>query len=201
MNCRNCGGAMELFARRRYYFCRYCGTFHFLDTPEADGVRILETPAQALRCPRCDGSLATALLDADHPVQCCTKCRGVLMPRATFAHVVYTRRTWATGAPVTPAPLNPAELDRVVTCPACRHQMAPHPYYGPGNVIMDSCDTCELVWLDFGELKQIADAPGSDRGVRKGPQRDTSDTLLPRERASLSATDVEPLDLLIDLFS
>ena len=32
--------------------------------------------------------------------------------------------------------------------------MSTHPYYGPGNVIIDSCETCNLVWLDFGELKR-----------------------------------------------
>jgi hypothetical protein len=31
-------------------------------------------------------------------------------------------------------------------------------------VIIDTCATCDLVWLDFGELKQIEDAPGQDRG-------------------------------------
>ena len=39
-----------------------------------------------------------------------------------------------------------------------------HPYYGPGNVIIDTCGKCHLVWLDFGELKQIGDVPGQDRG-------------------------------------
>jgi Zn-finger nucleic acid-binding protein len=39
-----------------------------------------------------------------------------------------------------------------------------HPYYGPGNVVIDTCSRCDLIWLDFGELKQIADAPGRDRG-------------------------------------
>ena len=35
MNCRNCGAAMELFARRHYYFCNYCGTFEFIDPEES----------------------------------------------------------------------------------------------------------------------------------------------------------------------
>jgi Zn-finger nucleic acid-binding protein len=192
---------MELFDRRRYYFCRYCGSFHFLDTPETDGIHLLEVPPQALRCTRCDGALATALLDANHPVKYCTTCRGVLLPRPTFAHVVQARRTWATGQPVAPLPLNRTELDKVMSCPACAGRMAVHPYYGPGNVIIDSCESCDLVWLDFGELKQIADAPGGDRGIRKQPQRSTSTTLLPRERASLSgAPRIEPFDL-FDLFS
>jgi Zn-finger nucleic acid-binding protein len=193
---------MELFERRRYYFCRYCGSFHFLDTPEADGVRILETPAQPRPCARCGGTLATAQLDAAHPVQCCTACRGVLLPRATFAHVVQTRRTWAVTPPAVPLALNRAELERVTGCPACSTRMDTHPYYGPGNVIIDSCAACDLIWLDFGELKQIADAPGADRGIRKPAPRATSDTLLPRERATLTANiDVEPLNFLLDWIS
>jgi Zn-finger nucleic acid-binding protein len=193
---------MELFARRRYYFCRYCGTFHFLDSPEIDGIRVLELPATPLSCVRCRGKLSMAQLDGAHPVQYCTTCRGALVPRPTFADVVYTRRTWATGAPVAPLPLDPAELQRVVHCPSCGSRMSTHPYYGPGNVIIDGCETCNLVWLDFGELKQIADAPGPDRGVRKVQARPTSDALMPAERAALAAEDRPPnlLDVLLDLF-
>jgi Zn-finger nucleic acid-binding protein len=193
---------MELFARRRYYFCRYCGTFHFLDSPEIDGIRVLEMPATPLSCVRCRGQLSIAQLDGAHPVQYCTTCRGALMPRPTFADVVYARRTWATGAPMAPLPLEPAELERVVHCPSCDSRMSTHPYYGPGNVIIDGCETCNLVWLDFGELKQIADAPGPDRGVRKVQPRPTSDALMPAERAALAAEDRPPnlLDVLLDLF-
>ena len=49
--------------------------------------------------------------------------------------------------------------------------MITHPYFGPGNVVIDSCEHCELVWLDFGELQQIVDAPGKDRGTRQVPRR------------------------------
>jgi Zn-finger nucleic acid-binding protein len=67
---------------------------------------------------------------------------------------------------------------------------------------MDSCDSCNLVWLDFGELKRIADAPGPDRGGRKIQPRATSDALLPAERSALAASDGPPnlLDVLLDLF-
>lgn len=41
-----------------------------------------------------------------------------------------------------------------------------HPYYGPGNVAIDSCSACNLVWLDFGELRQITHAPGQDCGYQ-----------------------------------
>ena len=41
-----------------------------------------------------------------------------------------------------------------------------HPYYGPGNVVIDSCRRCDVIWLDFGELEQITRAGGRDRGWR-----------------------------------
>jgi Zn-finger nucleic acid-binding protein len=42
--------------------------------------------------------------------------------------------------------------------------MDTHPYYGPGNVVIDNCGRCGLVWLDFGELDRIISAAGRDRG-------------------------------------
>jgi Zn-finger nucleic acid-binding protein len=38
-----------------------------------------------------------------------------------------------------------------------------HPYYGPGNIVIDTCGTCQLLWLDHGELASVIDAPGRDR--------------------------------------
>ena len=37
--------------------------------------------------------------------------------------------------------------------------MDAHYYAGPGNVIVDSCEDCCLIWLDRGELMRIAHAP------------------------------------------
>jgi hypothetical protein len=41
--------------------------------------------------------------------------------------------------------------------------MDTHPYYGPGNVVVDNCARCAVIWLDCGELAAIRDAPGRDR--------------------------------------
>jgi Zn-finger nucleic acid-binding protein len=167
MNCRNCGAAMELMASRGYFFCRYCGSFHFPDTKAEQGVRIVGETPEALACVRCSQLLTSAMLDETHPVRYCRNCRGVLIERRGFAGVVEKRRAWATETPAAPIPLNREELERKVRCPACAGPMTTHPYYGPGNVVIDSCEPCELVWLDFGELKQIVDAPGKDRGNRQ----------------------------------
>jgi Zn-finger nucleic acid-binding protein len=92
MNCPNCAAAMELVESRRYFVCRHCGTNHFPQTIEQDGIRIVGHPASAPKCPVCNDAMAHALLDDDHPVDFCTRCRGLLLPRTTFATVVNTRR-------------------------------------------------------------------------------------------------------------
>jgi Zn-finger nucleic acid-binding protein len=157
---------MELFDRRRYHYCNHCGTFHFIETPEIEGVRLLEPQGVVRSCPLCQSALLRALLDDRSVVEHCQKCRGLLLPRATFGEVVALRRARSSSAVVPPVPLDPRELGRHLTCPSCRARMDVHPYYGPGNVVIDSCSACDLIWLDHGELKQISEAPGRDRRDR-----------------------------------
>jgi Zn-finger nucleic acid-binding protein len=49
-----------------------------------------------------------------------------------------------------------------------------YPPYGPGNVVIDCSTRCDLIWLDFREMRQIVDAPGKDRGSRHPPRIDES---------------------------
>jgi Zn-finger nucleic acid-binding protein len=56
-------------------------------------------------------------------------------------------------------------LDRVTYCPACQKKMETFQYNGPGNIIIDTCHPCDLIWLDYGELQKVVNAPGRDRGV------------------------------------
>ena len=158
---------MELFATRGYFFCRYCGSFHFPESANDQGVKVLADAAGPVPCPACSKGLATATLDGAHAIHYCRNCRGLLLARGSFGDVIRMRRAWATGPPVDPAPVRQDELKRVASCPSCRNRMATYPYYGPGNVVIDTCDECNVVWLDFGELKQIVDAPGQDRGGRE----------------------------------
>ena len=52
-----------------------------------------------------------------------------------------------------------------MNCPSCGGPMDvdslmdPHPYLGPGSVVIDSCRNCHLVWLDYNELNRIIGAP------------------------------------------
>jgi Zn-finger nucleic acid-binding protein len=172
MNCPNCGAAMELVESKRYFRCTHCGTFHFPTTVEEDGIRIVGAGPEAVKCPLCATSMAHALLDDDHPIDFCGRCRGMLMPRATFAVVVLKRRAWATSPPDDPVPLDRTELDRQMTCPKCGGRFETYPHLGPGTVVIDSCRHCDLIWLDFGEMRRIVDAPGGDRGSKHVPRID-----------------------------
>ena len=157
---------MELFERRRYYFCKFCGTFHFIDTPAEDGIRVLERRDGMPACPLCSSPLAKSLLDDDYVIEHCERCRGVLIGRSSFSDAIGRRRARESGPPAPALPLDQRELSRRVSCPSCRELMEVHPYYGPGNVVIDTCSRCDLIWLDHGELKQITDAGGRDRGRR-----------------------------------
>ena len=174
MNCRNCGAAMELHAARRYFFCAHCGSFHFPE-PVDEGVRVLGEGQARQACAVCRLPLKAAVLDDRVDARYCGQCRGVLLSRADFAHLVETRRAWATTPPVAPAPLDRRELARTLRCPACGHTMSVHPYYGPGNVVIDACERCHVIWLDFGELRQISNAPGRDRGRGARAPRETEE--------------------------
>jgi Zn-finger nucleic acid-binding protein len=162
MNCDNCGAPMLLVRDRDYYFCEYCGAFHF-PQPTEEGVRALQDNLEGLECPVCSQRLAQASLD-DLPALYCRGCRGVLMMQGVFGQLVQQRRAKARGSGKPPRPLNLRELERRLRCPRCKNLMGTHPYLGPGNIVIDNCTSCLLVWLDPGELTAIEGAPGRDRG-------------------------------------
>ena len=163
MNCKNCGAAMVLSTTQSYSQCLHCGSFYFPERHD-DGVRIIGGPSESHPCPECGKRLSPATLDDHRRVLYCTHCRGVLLPRSVFATVVQTRRAWTTAPPAPPVPLDRPALERVVRCPSCAKPMATHPYHGPGNIVIDTCDPCDVIWLGTGELARAIDAPGRDRG-------------------------------------
>lgn len=160
MNCRNCGAPMRPVENRDYLTCPYCGTFHF-PGPLADSAdRVVPLAERTdVGCPACDLPLMHGAVEGVR-VLFCETCRGVLADSDSFAMIVQCRRAHHTGPPQQPRPIDPVELERQLICPACRHVMDVHPYYGPGNVVIDSCSHCQLVWLDHGEIAAIERAPG-----------------------------------------
>lgn len=142
-------------------FCDYCGSFHFpAESPE--GVRVLDEPS-ALDCPTCHIPLTSAAIEGSG-VLYCTTCRGILANQSLFLALVEYQRAHASSPPDRPRPLNPQDLEREVYCPWCHQLMHTHPCYGPGNVVVDNCAHCRIIWLDYGELGVITNAPGPDHG-------------------------------------
>jgi Zn-finger nucleic acid-binding protein len=207
MNCPNCGAAMSLIESRRYFRCDHCSTYHFPEALEADGIRIVGHAPDAPKCPLCSVAMAHALLDDEYPIDFCARCRGILLPRPTFAIVTAKRRAWAATAPVDPVPLDRRELQRRLACPRCGGPFDTYPHLGPGAVVVDNCARCDVIWLDFGEMRQIVDAPGKDRGsqhvlrideefIRQGMQSEEEkehDEWLRRRRRA------DPFSVLFDL--
>lgn len=161
MNCENCGAPLKLVPGRDYFFCEHCGSFHFPDA-NRDGVRLLGEDT-GLACPVCREELVSGSV-GEVRVRTCPKCRGILVPQYNLYTIVRYLRAGYPEKDRPPKPLNRSELDRRIICPSCQQPMDTHPYYGPGNVVIDNCARCALVWLDFGELDRILSASGRDRG-------------------------------------
>jgi Zn-finger nucleic acid-binding protein len=114
-------------------------------------------------CPVCSQALVRAVIDDRDPIEICERCKGIFMPRRAFAVTVLARRRAAQKPSVMPMPADRGELERRIACPRCGSAMLTDRYYGPGNIVIDTCPTCDVVWLDAGELGRAIDAPGPDR--------------------------------------
>jgi len=164
MNCHQCGAPMVLVRERDYYFCEYCGVYHFPSSSE-DGIRDLGKAPERITCPLCKVPLNMVVLDDHYRGHQCSNCQGILFNRSTFRVTLDGRRARAKTPPEPPVRPQDEELERKVHCPKCAQLMSTHRYLGPGNIIIDTCGTCNLIWLDYGELNKAVNAPGKDRGA------------------------------------
>jgi Zn-finger nucleic acid-binding protein len=160
LNCQNCGAPIKIVQGRDYFYCEHCSSLYF-PTESRDGVRVLGELGGA-DCPVCRVPLVTASVAGALALHC-NNCRGLLIDQESFAFVVRYLRARAPGLSEPPRPLNPEDLKREVDCPRCKRLLDTHPYYGPGNVIIDVCTSCAIIWLDYCELNIILNAPGRDR--------------------------------------
>jgi Zn-finger nucleic acid-binding protein len=156
MMCPNCGAPMKLGAGKDFLACEYCGTTHFPD-PNPDGVRVLGVPSEE-QCPRCSVALIEASVTAER-VLYCQKCHGLLIDMDVFLAVIEELRSHQSSSEYAGKQPEWDDLNQRTKCPKCGVQMDTHPYGGPGNVILDTCEHCSLNWLDYGELQRIVRAP------------------------------------------
>ena len=82
----------------------------------------------------------------------CDQCGGFLAEMEAFRLIVAQRRSLHSIGEKSTEPFDPAELERVLRCPRCRQPMDTHPYFGGGNVVVNTCEGCGVIWLDAGKL-------------------------------------------------
>lgn len=150
-NCTNCGAALSLDHYQDRLQCRYCDTVHVPSLREDALIEKQEGVPSATDCPVCFAGLLHARLDRWHFLYC-PGCHGLLLDSKAFLNIVAYIRQSATEPWLEPEPIDPRELEREIRCPDCKDAMSAHPYYGPGNFVIDWCRQCDQVWLDAGEL-------------------------------------------------
>jgi Zn-finger nucleic acid-binding protein len=148
---------MHLSRDQGLMICDYCGS---QATPpvDEDGVVVLD-PIEH-QCPVCKTPLANASIDS-HELLYCTRCHGMLFNMEKFLPLLNVLREYRYWSRSSQAP-RMSDGGRVLRCPLCNQEMDRHPYGGGGNVNVDSCEPCELLWLDRGELSRIVAAPDRD---------------------------------------
>jgi Zn-finger nucleic acid-binding protein len=175
--------------------CDYCGN---VVVPERDtsGVRVLSESPDQQACPVCNIPLYQATL-GQSPLLYCTKCHGMLIAMMEFQSLLDAART--ASAPIPALPADTHELDRTIACPHCHTPMEAHYYAGGGNVVMDTCETCCLHWLDHDELARIAQATRAE----SNPSDSAPDSFYDRDSDDTDsiATPLDPATEVIDLLS
>lgn len=166
-NCPACGAPLTSCPDTDGYRCSYCHSVFFPGRQD-DGVEVPDEPSDPnLNCPVCFQPLVKASL-AKTVVLYCTQCRGLLTPMEIVFDLIEELRS-GVDRPAVQTPGDRDEMKRVLQCPKCNRRMDTHFYAGPGNVVVDACDQCSLIWFDCGELTRIARAPeGGDTGRNYG---------------------------------
>jgi Zn-finger nucleic acid-binding protein len=136
--------------------CEYCLSVFLPEANADDGVRVLDEPS-GHDCPICNAGLVHATL-SNIRIRYCTKCRGILISMEILQSLVQELQAQKRAETIQPR-ADAEDLRRKINCPQCRRCMDTHFYAGPGNVVIDSCENCSLIWLDGGELLRIVRAP------------------------------------------
>ncbi len=160
MNCSNCGAPLSSTVHPALLLCDYCQSQRHLsdDLLIAEGVIDLKHTGEN-DCPSCHTPLHRRLMEESH-IEHCPRCCGLLLAGDVFRAIITNRRADHSGAEDRQSPVDAAALATRRDCPTCHQRMDTHPYYGPGNTVIDSCCHCDTIWLDAGEATAIVRAPG-----------------------------------------
>lgn len=159
-NCPACGAPLTIRPDTEGFQCSFCHRVFFPGQVEEHVEVSAQSSDSRLACPVCFQPLVEATL-AKTSILYCMQCHGLLMSMEAVTDVVDELRASADNDAVQTS-ADRDDLKRVIQCPRCNRRMDTHRYAGPGNVVVDSCDNCSLIWLDRGEVTRIAHAPDED---------------------------------------
>ena len=162
MNCNNCGATLELDPSNGMLQCHYCCSQQMAsgDLRSLDDI-ITSESTTGIFCPCCmdERQLQHGMLEKTR-IAFCSECFGFLVDSQSMGQLLRNRRKEYSGADDDPIPVDRDSLARVRNCPRCEQRMETHPYHGPGNAVLDSCNRCKMIWLDNGEFSQLIRASG-----------------------------------------
>ena len=159
--CSKCSQQMQPVYGQDHLTCYGCNTF-FFPPSKTNGLDTVQLSAKetGFLCPKCpDESLKVGTILSTQ-VACCGNCRGFVVDSGSFGFLAMALRESYKGPEDKPLMVDQNALAERTNCPACYQPMHAHPYHGPGNSVINSCVSCQLTWLDHGELGTIIRAPG-----------------------------------------
>ena len=162
IQCQQCAGKVSVVPGREYMQCDYCQSlvFRSYNPLTVDRIISMGERLQQADCPVCRVGLTTGQIE-NRPVLYCDGCYGLLVRNEHFGAIIRERRARREGCESHACePLNSDEFKRQICCPNCIGRMEAHPYYGPGNIVIDSCAACQYIWLDHGELRTAERSEG-----------------------------------------
>ena len=143
---------MNVDEGENFFHCEYCGSYDFPD-PNQDGVALLDE-VSLFACPLCRKPLVAASIK-NIRIFSCPNCRGNLIDQSKMLPILRQAQPLDSISENLDHIQNKSELTRTAVCPSCQKMMNVYPYGGPGNIIIQGCEHCRLIWLDFGELSRI----------------------------------------------
>jgi Zn-finger nucleic acid-binding protein len=133
--------------------CGHCGS---IDEGPSLAAHLEIGDQSSTNCPACAAPLAESRLDGNS-VLFCRRCEGILVAMECFLEMAEALRA-REDRPRAILPRDQKPGARMLSCPRCGAPMLNHLYGGPGNLVIDTCESCRVNWLDPGELRRIARA-------------------------------------------
>jgi Zn-finger nucleic acid-binding protein len=97
-------------------------------------------------CPRC--KIEMQLLRVNEiELDACPKCMGIWFDSSELDKIIGSKKSFEEEAYLS------KPLGGNIDCPSCRQKMG---YLTINNTTIDFCKTCEGIWLDAGELTELA---------------------------------------------